>query len=50
MSYRNPVTEPFKTAAIAIYGPPQPNFAEVLVICAKSARNCPNSDSAIGKI
>ena len=39
-----------KTAAIAIYGPPQPNFAEVLVICAKSVRICPDLDSAIGKI
>ena len=26
-----------KTAAIAIYGPSQPDFAEVLVICAKEA-------------
>ena len=50
MRYRNPVTEPSKTAAIAIYGPPQPNFAEVLVICAKSVRICPDLDNAIAKI
>ena len=35
-----------KTAAVAIYGPSQPNFASVLVICAKSVRICPDVDSA----
>ena len=38
MRYLNPVTELSKNCRITIYGPPQPHFAEVLVICAKSVR------------
>ena len=39
-----------KTAVIAIYGPPQPNFAEVLEICAKSVIICRDLDGPISKI